>query len=118
MVAGFFTKSLPPVVVTSHGGDLYGLKGYALNRLKRYVLLRSSAVTVVSPGGDRRELQPCPFADTDSSRARLIMSLRAGGFDEAATFLQNAFSRSTSAQPSLANPIGRPTSPVTNTTTL
>ena len=43
-----FIKSEPPVVVTSHGGDLFGLKGSVFNRLKRYVAQRSAAVTVVS----------------------------------------------------------------------
>jgi hypothetical protein len=51
------------------------------------------AVTVVGPGGAQRTLQPCPFANTDSSLARLILSLRAADFDEAADFLQTAFSR-------------------------
>ena len=51
------------------------------------------AVTVVGPGGEQRPLQPCPFASTDSSLARLILSLRAADFDEAADFLQNVFNR-------------------------
>jgi glycosyltransferase involved in cell wall biosynthesis len=42
------TKSAPPVIVTSHGGDLFGLKGNVFNRLKRFIALRSAAVTVVS----------------------------------------------------------------------
>ncbi len=46
--AGLFFKSPPPVIVTSHGGDLFGLKGFVFNRLKRFVALRSAAVTVVS----------------------------------------------------------------------
>lgn len=48
MTARLFLKSFPPVIVTSHGGDLYGLKGFVFNRLKRYVAQRSAAVTVVS----------------------------------------------------------------------
>jgi glycosyltransferase involved in cell wall biosynthesis len=48
MTARLFAKSYPPVIVTSHGGDLYGLKGSVFNRLKRYVAQRSAAVTVVS----------------------------------------------------------------------
>jgi hypothetical protein len=50
-------------------------------------------VTVVGHGGEQRPLPPCPFASTDSSLARLILSLRAADFDEAADFLQNAFRR-------------------------
>ncbi len=38
----------PPVLVTSHGGDLYALQGPVLERLKRWVLNRADAVTVVS----------------------------------------------------------------------
>ena len=48
MTARLFMTSFPPVIVTSHGGDLYGLKGFGFNRLKRYVVRRSDAVTVVS----------------------------------------------------------------------
>ena len=48
ILAGLFVKSPPPVMVTSHGGDLFGLKGSVLNRLKRSVALGSAAVTVVS----------------------------------------------------------------------
>jgi len=48
MTAGLFIRSFPPVIVTSHGGDLYGLKGFVFNKLKRFVALRSAAVTVVS----------------------------------------------------------------------
>jgi len=41
-------RSTPPVLVTSHGGDLYALRGRILERLKRWVLRRADAVTVVS----------------------------------------------------------------------
>ena len=37
-----------PFVVTSHGADLFALKGRALNRIKRFVLDRASRATVVS----------------------------------------------------------------------
>jgi len=37
-----------PYLVTSHGGDLFGLRGRALNALKRRVAISSSAMTVVS----------------------------------------------------------------------
>lgn len=37
-----------PVVVTSHGSDLYGLRGRLLGAIKRWVLLRAQKVTVVS----------------------------------------------------------------------
>lgn len=38
----------PPLVCTSHGGDLFGLRGALPSRIKRWVLQRSHAVTVVS----------------------------------------------------------------------
>ncbi|RZJ84423.1 MAG: glycosyltransferase family 4 protein [Massilia sp.] len=45
-------QSLPgrkvPFVVTSHGADLYALRGGALDALKRFVLRRAMAATVVS----------------------------------------------------------------------
>ena len=37
-----------PVLCTSHGGDLYGLKAAFFTKLKRIVLNKSSAITVVS----------------------------------------------------------------------
>lgn len=37
-----------PFVVTSHGADLYALKGHLLNALKRFVAGRAASVTVVS----------------------------------------------------------------------
>jgi glycosyltransferase involved in cell wall biosynthesis len=37
-----------PYLVTSHGGDLFGLRGRAMNVLKRRVAAASSAMTVVS----------------------------------------------------------------------
>jgi glycosyltransferase involved in cell wall biosynthesis len=42
------TNSRIPVIVTSHGGDLFGLRGKWLARLKAAILRRSSKVTVVS----------------------------------------------------------------------
>jgi glycosyltransferase involved in cell wall biosynthesis len=37
-----------PFVVTSHGADLYALRGRRMNSLKRFVLKRAAAATVVS----------------------------------------------------------------------
>ena len=48
IIACIFIKSPLPVIVTSHGGDLFGLNGLVFNWLKRFVALRSAAVTVVS----------------------------------------------------------------------
>ena len=41
-------RGMPPVLVTSHGGDLYALRGRFLEHLQRRVLGRADAVTVVS----------------------------------------------------------------------
>jgi glycosyltransferase involved in cell wall biosynthesis len=41
-------RRLPPFLLTSHGGDLFGLRGALATRLKRWVLTRPDAVTVVS----------------------------------------------------------------------
>lgn len=47
-VLGLFARRLPPLLVTSHGGDLYALRGRALESLKRWVMSKADAVTVVS----------------------------------------------------------------------
>ncbi len=41
-------NKIPPVLCTSHGGDLFGLQGAVLSRLKRWSLACCDAVTVVS----------------------------------------------------------------------
>jgi glycosyltransferase involved in cell wall biosynthesis len=41
-------RSSIPYVVTSHGGDLFGLRGRAMTALKRKVAAQASAMTVVS----------------------------------------------------------------------
>lgn len=38
----------PPILITSHGGDLYALRGVLLERLKRWIVDKADAVTVVS----------------------------------------------------------------------
>ena len=45
---GFFSNRRPPILLTSHGGDLFGLRGHLFSVLKRWVLKKASAVTVVS----------------------------------------------------------------------
>jgi len=41
-------RGAPPLVCTSHGGDLFGLRGRIPMRIKRWVLARSRSITVVS----------------------------------------------------------------------
>lgn len=48
LLACSFLRASPRVVVTSHGGDLYGLRGSLMDSLKRWVLKRADVVTVVS----------------------------------------------------------------------
>jgi glycosyltransferase involved in cell wall biosynthesis len=48
LMASWFFRSAPPLVTTSHGGDLFGLKGFIFNWLKRSVARHSAAITVVS----------------------------------------------------------------------
>ena len=48
VIARGLSGSRVPIVCTSHGGDLFGLRGALWNTLKGWVLQRSNAVTVVS----------------------------------------------------------------------
>jgi len=43
-----FSRRFPPVLMTSHGGDLFGLRGSIFQVIKGWVLRRAAAVTVVS----------------------------------------------------------------------
>ncbi|MDM0065644.1 glycosyltransferase [Variovorax sp. J31P207] len=66
----FFTPQAPPFVVTSHGADLYALRGAALEAVKRFVVRRSAAASVVSEamreklfeiGADTRKVKVLPM---------------------------------------------------------
>lgn len=48
ILACSLTGSKIPLLFTSHGGDLFGLQGILMNRIKRWVILKSDALTVVS----------------------------------------------------------------------
>jgi glycosyltransferase involved in cell wall biosynthesis len=48
LLARPFVRRLPPFLLTSHGGDIFGLRSALATRLKRWVLSRADAVTVVS----------------------------------------------------------------------
>lgn len=45
---GLFMQRPPPFLLTIHGGDLFGLRGPLMEALKRQVLRRAAALTVVS----------------------------------------------------------------------
>jgi glycosyltransferase involved in cell wall biosynthesis len=47
-IAGLFVKKMPPLICTSHGGDLMGLNGWLLTLMKRWVIHCTSQLTVVS----------------------------------------------------------------------
>jgi glycosyltransferase involved in cell wall biosynthesis len=47
-VLGRLSRRPIPFLVTSHGADLFALRGRALNALKRHVVRRAASVTVVS----------------------------------------------------------------------
>ncbi len=44
----WLTRHPVPLICTSHGGDLYALKGALMHRLKRIIMAKSTRVTVVS----------------------------------------------------------------------
>lgn len=51
LIAAFIStlsRDFPPCLVTSHGADLFALRGRGLNALKRFVARKAAAVTVVS----------------------------------------------------------------------
>lgn len=43
-----FSRRVPPFLITSHGGDLFGLRGKIFCWIKRWILRQASAITVVS----------------------------------------------------------------------
>ena len=47
-IASLVMKNGPPMICTSHGGDLLGLNGWLLRSIKRWVIRRSAQLTVVS----------------------------------------------------------------------
>lgn len=48
IIARFFSRKRLPIVLTSHGGDLYALKGSVLSRIKRWITRSVDKLTVVS----------------------------------------------------------------------
>ncbi len=48
LLAFAFFKNPPPLLCTSHGGDLFALRGKLFKKLKQWVLNRTTALTVVS----------------------------------------------------------------------
>jgi len=47
-ITGLLMRGMPPLVCTSHGGDLLGLNGWPLASVKHWVIRWSSRLTVVS----------------------------------------------------------------------
>ena len=48
ILACSLTGSKIPLLFTSHGGDLFGLQGNITNKIKKWIILKSDALTVVS----------------------------------------------------------------------
>jgi glycosyltransferase involved in cell wall biosynthesis len=48
LLAGLIQKRQPPFLLTSHGGDLFGLRGAFMAHMKRWVIRHANAVSVVS----------------------------------------------------------------------
>jgi glycosyltransferase involved in cell wall biosynthesis len=48
LVARAFSKSTPPILCTSHGGDLFGLRDPLSTSIKRWVIKHSEGLTTVS----------------------------------------------------------------------
>jgi glycosyltransferase involved in cell wall biosynthesis len=70
LLARPFAKSKPALLCTSHGGDLYGLRGRFFSRLKSFVFNRTNRLTVVSRamlenalsmGGDSKKVSVIPM---------------------------------------------------------
>lgn len=55
-IAGVFAQNTPPVVCTSHGGDLLSLNAWPLNKVKQWVLKKSAYLTVVNTNMTERAL--------------------------------------------------------------
>ena len=52
-----FSDRLPPIVITSHGGDLFSLKGRVLGSLKKWIIRAADKLTVVSSAMKARALE-------------------------------------------------------------
>ena len=75
-------RSAPPFVVTSHGGDLYALRGKLFTAMKRWVLRRANTVTVVS----KAMRDDCQLLGIDAERIRIAPM----GVDLQETFVDTA----------------------------
>lgn len=73
----------PQFVVTSHGADLFALKGAVLQRIKRHVIRRASAISVVSEAMRHRLRQ----IDDDGANAAQVLPM---GVDLQSTFVPSA----------------------------
>lgn len=75
LLAKVILRSALPVVVTSHGGDLYGLHGNVLAKIKRWVLCRADRVTVVSQAM-RRDVLDITQGQVDSQVVSMGVDLQ------------------------------------------
>lgn len=81
-----YTGSRAPVLCTSHGSDLYGLQGKIMDRIKRWVISHSNALSIVSQsmreevvrlGAGKKPLQVIPMGV--DLKNRFIPAEKGGG---------------------------------------
>jgi len=65
IVARLLANRRVPILCTSHGGDLFGLRGPLLTRLKRAILRRCDAISVVSRAMASKVREIAPGADAE-----------------------------------------------------
>lgn len=75
IVAQKMLRQSSRIVVTSHGGDLYGLRGSWLTKIKQWVLSQASSVTVVSQVM-RRDLATLTNGKIDCAVVSMGVALR------------------------------------------
>jgi glycosyltransferase involved in cell wall biosynthesis len=57
LVARAFSKSTPPILCTSHGGDLFGLRDLLSTSIKRWVIKHSEGLTTVSSAMAKKAIE-------------------------------------------------------------
>lgn len=69
------------------------------------------AVTLIDTGGNTHVLQPCPFAEAETSLGGMIILLRANGFTDAANFVQRILTLATQFPPGISSCSAGPPGP-------
>lgn len=74
-IARLFVSNPPPIVTTSHGGDLYSFRGGLLTMLKKWTLRKSKTLTVVSSSMKRYVVEQGLFDSNNVSVMPMGVSL-------------------------------------------